>query len=477
MSGIPDVVVVVPGIGGSVLARDGKEVWAVTPGAALRAVTTLGGSIRSLALDGDDPLADDLGDGVRATRVMPDFHWIPGLDWKIDGYGRIGDVLVDRLELTPGENFFAFPYDWRRDVRAAARALARSAHGWLAAWRDRTGNAGARLVLVGHSMGGLVARYFVEALEGWRDTRALVSVATPFYGSLNAVDFLANGMRKGVGPIGVDLGPLLRTFTAVHQLVPVYRCVERHGEPPASPSSVPIRGWQPVWAEHLRGFHRETEEAAAANREDPRWEEAGVRFVPIVGTDQPTRVAARLDADGTVEVLKRFDGKDTGGDGTVPRVSAALSGTEPVRMFAAEKHSRLQNNDAVLTHLATAVAALFERPIASLVDERRAVRTWFAVDTDDAYVTGEPVVVRAAVVSDPGAGEAAEVDTHVSVTGRDPGGVVRSVTAVVDADLRPVDLGPLPAGVYTLRVRPVDEHRRGRVDDVLVVVPAAGAGE
>ena len=45
-----DVVVLLPGILGSVLARDGKEVWAPSPGAIGRALWTLGRSVRSLEL-------------------------------------------------------------------------------------------------------------------------------------------------------------------------------------------------------------------------------------------------------------------------------------------------------------------------------------------------------------------------------------------------------------------------------------------
>ena len=40
-----DVVVLLPGILGSVLARDGKDVWAPSPGAIGRALWTLGRSV------------------------------------------------------------------------------------------------------------------------------------------------------------------------------------------------------------------------------------------------------------------------------------------------------------------------------------------------------------------------------------------------------------------------------------------------
>ena len=76
-------------------------------------------------------------------------------------------------------------------------------------------------------MGGLVARYFLECLDGWRDTRMLITFGTPHRGSLNAVDFLVNGFVKKLGPLKVaDLSDLLRSLTSVYQLLPIYPCVD-----------------------------------------------------------------------------------------------------------------------------------------------------------------------------------------------------------------------------------------------------------
>ena len=96
---IGDVIVLLPGILGSVLERDGEDVWAPTPGAALRALWTLGRSMRDLRLDSDPVDRDDLGDGVVATRLVPDLHLIPGL-WKIDGYSRLSAYLQREFACT-----------------------------------------------------------------------------------------------------------------------------------------------------------------------------------------------------------------------------------------------------------------------------------------------------------------------------------------------------------------------------------------
>lgn len=45
-------------------------------------------------------------------------------------------------------------------------------------------------------MGGLVARYFLEYLEGWRDSSRLVTFGTPYRGSLNALNFLVHRVKK-----------------------------------------------------------------------------------------------------------------------------------------------------------------------------------------------------------------------------------------------------------------------------------------
>ena len=135
---VSDVIIFLPGISGSVLRKDGKTLWGTDLGGVWGMLTSGGDSIRSLALThGDDPSADDI-DGIEATALVPDLHLIPGL-WKIDGYTKVSKHLVRELTLKPGENFFEFPYDWRRDNRVASRKLGRFARSKLAAWRESAG--------------------------------------------------------------------------------------------------------------------------------------------------------------------------------------------------------------------------------------------------------------------------------------------------------------------------------------------------
>ena len=153
--GVEDVVVLLPGILGSVLRKDGKDIWAASRGKLFQALLHGTGPLDDLTLEDDRPEEDVVGDGVVADRLIGDVHMIPGL-WTIDGYSKISDRIRSFDGIEYGENFFDFPYDWRRDDRVASRRLARLAGEWLDRWQQK-GHPDAQLVLVAHSMGGLIA--------------------------------------------------------------------------------------------------------------------------------------------------------------------------------------------------------------------------------------------------------------------------------------------------------------------------------
>ena len=85
-SRLADLLILLPGITGSVLQKNNKDVWAFTTESVGGALTTLGRNLQGLELKDDPEDVEDLGDGVVATGLFPDVHLIPGF-WKIDGYG------------------------------------------------------------------------------------------------------------------------------------------------------------------------------------------------------------------------------------------------------------------------------------------------------------------------------------------------------------------------------------------------------
>ncbi len=230
-----DMVVILPGILGSVLQKDGKDLWAVSGQAVWQILTQSGEAIRNLKLAQDDPEAESLGDGIRATALVQDTHLIPGF-WKIDGYTQTARLITDNFDVTLGDlyndpddkaaNFYQFPYDWRRDNRANARILKRLIDKRLKCWRESSGAADAKVILMAHSMGGLVSRYYLEVLEGWQDSRALFTFGTPYRGSPKAVNFLANGYKQ----LFLDLTDVMRSLTFICQPSLIDKVINLDGE-------------------------------------------------------------------------------------------------------------------------------------------------------------------------------------------------------------------------------------------------------
>jgi pimeloyl-ACP methyl ester carboxylesterase len=426
----PDIVVMVPGITGSVLERNGKEIWGAALGPILRGLFSAGRTLQDLKLEDDPPDVDDLGDGVVATRVVSDVHIFPGL-WKIDGYTKVAQRLGRTFGLELGTSWFEFPYDWRRDNRVAARKLKRAAEGWLE--RRRQTHPDAKIVFVGHSMGGLISRYYIEVLGGLEHTRALITFGTPYRGSLNALDTLSNGLRKL--PL-LDLTELARSFTSIYQLLPIYPCLDpgdgglvRLKEHPSVPG---------LDLERVRAadeFHREIERAAAQDRPD-------YAISPIVGIEQPTSQSARFE-NGRIELVRSRDGVDEMGDGTVPRVSATpIEEGEARAAFASTRHASLQNADAVLTHVHGVLTAPRD------LNQVRAVGapTTLSVDLDDVYLTDEPVRVS---VRSSAAGEPLEAVVDDTSTGAR---AAQAPLPLTDDEWRTVELPPLPPGAYRVTV-------------------------
>jgi hypothetical protein len=454
-----DIVVLLPGITGSVLRKDGKDAWAPSPKAVLGGLLSGGGSIRHLALDEDPPDADDLGDGVTVGGVIESVHVLPGL-WSIDGYTSVGERLHEKLGLRQGENYIPWAYDWRRDNRVAARKLQHDSAAWLEAARQR-GARDPKLVLVAHSMGGLVARYFIECLGGWEVTRQLITFGTPYRGSLNAVGFLANGFHKGWGPFSLDLSGALRSFTSVYQLLPIYPCFDPGDGTLKRVTETTIPNVDADKAAAALAFHHEIRDAVKRNMQDAAYREQRYELNPIVGNVQPTLQSARAD-DGRVELIRAYDGVDQKGDGTVPQVSATPLEIADQRgaMYSNERHASLQNADPVLVQMVGVVQAR------SLHTEtfKAVAGTALALELRETYVDSEPIVARVTPA------EPLAEPLEAVVEDAESGAEVARQTLLKRPDgALEAELAPLPGGVYRLAV--AGDPAAEPVHDLFTVLP------
>ena len=338
---VRDVVVVIPGITGSTLVdADDRAVWSVRPGSLVNAVRTFGRSVTSLELPAD--IGDEHpGDGVRAVGLMQALHVVPGLWSPVAGYSSLLKHLrSERFHLVEEDgrgsartpNLVLFAYDWRLSNRYNGRLLGRRATDCLERWRQQPGMEDAKLVLVCHSMGGLVAKWFLEQEGGADITRSLITIGTPHRGAVKSLGSLVNGVDPGLGPLRLRLSELARSLPSMHQLLPTYSClVTADGR--RTLEQQPVSGLDRAMTEDAAAFH-----AALEGPQVPPY-----THHKIVGIRQPTPTTARL-VRGELHLDDRIDERDQGGDGTVPRLAAEPVAGRGLEVHeVADQHGELHN--------------------------------------------------------------------------------------------------------------------------------------
>lgn len=477
-----DMIIILPGILGSVLQKDGNDLWNVSGQAIWKVLTQTGKTIRNLQLGQDSPEAESLGDGVRATALIQDTHLIPGL-WKIDGYTKTASLITDNFDVTPGDiyndpddraaNFYQFPYDWRRDNRANARILKKLIDKRLKCWREKSGATDAKVILMAHSMGGLVSRYYLEVLEGWQDSRALFTFGTPYRGSLNAVNFLANGYKK----LFLDLTDVMRSLTSIYQLLPIYKVVNVNGEYHRIAELDNLPNIDKLKAQDALAFHREIEVAVEQHLKDEQYLRS-FATVPISGVHQPTLQSATLmngkltASEDIPDILKnRSDLGD--GDGTVPKVSSIPieRSREFDNFFIAEQHGGLQNQVQVLDSLLNTL-----RISQYSLSDVRAPQTAIGLSLEDLYLANEPIALRARLIelTNSATKLKAEIQAVSGVDSASPKGnrPVLSLDFVEQEKEWVLAIDDLPAGLYRVTVKPETggEQAPSPVHDLFEVV-------
>lgn len=344
---VTDLVVVLPGIMGSVLAKDGHEVWNHTLAVAGRHALGRLNEVRELTLPRDIGDADP-GDGVEAVGLIGGLHILPGVS-AIDGYGTLLAFLERRLGISERNgNLLPFPYDWRLSVRLNARRLAARVEAALTAWRSRTGDPTAQAVFVAHSMGGLVARYYLDVLGGSDHARGLVTIGTPYRGSVNALTSLHGGVAPSLGRLSEPFTRLARSMPSLYQLLPSWPCLVGADGLRSRPHRVRLSGVDEAMAADASRLHEELDGADGD----------GYALHVFGGYRQPTRQSARLTSDG-LEGLRDLDGTDHFGDGSVPRFSCfpSQSTDDSTVRFFAQKHGSLQNERALLNQVEALLTA------------------------------------------------------------------------------------------------------------------------
>ena len=243
------LVVLIPGIGGSVLAdAGGRTVYDVN---ASKGVT------RVL-----DPAALAVDNELRASKPISSY----GIAFKqlVTGYENLWAALVQGLGLSqaetavagerlvrPNASLLAFPYDFRQSVSHTAELLDREL---------RRRAQGRPVVLVAHSMGGLVAAWWWAFLSDGIEVKEIVSLGTPYRGAAKALDVLVNQLSfSGLRLSGIT--EVIRGWDSVFDLLPHCQVVEE-GTGHCYPYELP-----PVVTSVVPDFAVRARKAYAANRE------------------------------------------------------------------------------------------------------------------------------------------------------------------------------------------------------------------
>lgn len=384
------LIVVLPGIGGSVLARPdqrGKVVWDAGKGDVTDLVVRPG----RMSV-GEWPELEPIG-LTRSTKLLG-FTIVPGYERLLDQLKSFGvvDRQGDPARPVSDASVVAVPYDFRCSVAESAKRLDAvvQAHLGDADEGERAG----RVVVVAHSMGGLVARYWMGPLQRWRWCRALITLGTPHRGAPKALNWLVNGVRV----LGVELSAptgLLREWPSVAQLLPRYRAVRDTTTADRSwyPHELPI----PSLGAPAKAAYELHCDIERAWRDMPR---RGPEMVACIGWSHQTPDAAFWDGESLTVTKAAPDWLDlTGwekdfGDGTVPAVSALpieLSHhvSSPVRLL--DRHGPMACSARIATLLAD---YLGRRSLESIrgdedVDHPPAI----GLDLDELYAPGEPIPV------------------------------------------------------------------------------------
>lgn len=320
--------------GSAPAARGGPQVW-VLPGIM---GSKLGGEVAGkstpqiLWIDPDAIAAGGLRD-----LALPAGRSLRPLGVLLFGYARL--TLQLRLD---GFETHLYPYDWRLGLDELGEALA-----------GRIREAGAPVILVGHSMGGLVARMAMGRLPR-RAVRKLIMLGTPNLGSYAPVLAL-----RGTYPFVRKLARLdpvhspdflaehaFHTFPGLYQLLPPRRRLR--GADLYRRSGWPAHGPKPNLAllAQIAGVHAQLAPADG-------------RMAQIVGVNHKTIVGVHRKAAGFEYEF------GLGGDGTVPLRLATLPGIKT--FFVDERHANLANNAAVIR----AIVGLIRRGRTSALTNRR----------------------------------------------------------------------------------------------------------
>jgi pimeloyl-ACP methyl ester carboxylesterase len=307
--------ILVPGIlGTELLDEDDSVVWG-------NAGSLWNFSKLEIDAEGNSPLHP--GHLIKSVNVLGPF-------WTIHQYDGLLSLLQE-LNYVEGKNLFIFYYDWRRSNFDNADKLKKLIGGNPAL-------KGQPIDILAHSMGGLIARIYLQQNPETARVTRLISLAVPHRGSMNALAEMTNGWGGFENLLAGGIGTIRRvmfSFPSLFELFPNYdRCcrVGVQGQEhltyfdPTEPDRWTKGDWIPV--EYRSGARLRNVLSALANAKKIK----ALLSQPLPSDTELTLIAGdRFSTDLYLYVdpndasWQRWKFSTSVGDGTVPLWSAAAS--------------------------------------------------------------------------------------------------------------------------------------------------------
>ncbi len=248
--------------------------------------------------------------------VMNEIVIVPNLV-KIEQCNRLGDYLVEELGYQREVDYLEFAYDWRYDVRRAARKLAEAIDNW---------GVSLPITLIGYSLGTLVSRYYVEHYGGKSKVERLILLGGPHHGVPKAATSLLLGPKiLPFGMMGERLRDVVATFESNYQILPTYPCIfDQHGQ---EINILEDESWIADDQRPLLRTGREFRRELGTH--------SSVPAISVFGYGLKTITKLNVQRDGQGQWTNVDYETSAGGDYTVPELSAVLEGTEihPVKQY------------------------------------------------------------------------------------------------------------------------------------------------
>lgn len=311
-------VIFLPGLGCSKLNVNGNEL-----------VPTIKGGIMNLRLDSDgNDMVDNL---VQAKSILLD------ISHKIQVYGPLVNFFVkkgfafrdiDGSSVKNGDTLYAFPYDFRRDIRIASDGLERLVT------QIKEESETNDVIIISHSMGNLVALDCILKPTSRGLVSKLVCIAPPFDGVPQVYASLNYGTEfplPKTAPVGLDpeeFQELVANWQGLYQLLPF-----NHYDDPSN-------GFYSKQNKTLS--LRETYEKSKLLNQDMvsrakswkenlirKWEESDFENIHLISGEMAKNKTICHIHEGKSSGATNVSYETCIGDGTIPKTSSEKISTDP----------------------------------------------------------------------------------------------------------------------------------------------------